>query len=102
MAGSTDRVHGRYAPDGSLREVRTVPARESTCCAFGGPGLSRLYVTTATEGWSDEQRRAEPAAGLVYRFDTDATGTPAAPFRPISDWWGEWEHGRSNDPGLES
>ena len=79
----------RYAPDGSLREVRTVPARESTCCAFGGPGLNRLYVTTATEGWSDEQRRAEPAAGLVYRFDTDATGTPAAPFRPLSDWWAE-------------
>jgi len=80
------QVH-RYAPDGSLREVRTVPARESTCCAFGGPGLNRLYVTTATEGWSDEQRRAEPAAGLVYRFDTDATGTPATPFRPSSDWW---------------
>lgn len=49
----------------------------------------RLYGCTATEGWSDEQRRAEPAAGLVYRFDTDATGTPAAPFRPSSDWWAE-------------
>ena len=80
------QVH-RYAPDGALREVHTVPAQESTCCAFGGAGMNRLYVTTATEGWSDERRRAEPAAGLVYCFDTDATGTPAAPFRPISDWW---------------
>jgi sugar lactone lactonase YvrE len=50
-------------------------------------GLNRLYVTTATEDWSDEQRHAEPAAGLVYRFDTDATGRPAAPFRPAPDWW---------------
>jgi sugar lactone lactonase YvrE len=49
--------------------------------------LNRLYVTTATEGWSDEQRRAEPAAGLVYRFDTNATGRPAELFRPDRTWW---------------
>jgi sugar lactone lactonase YvrE len=77
----------RYAPDGALRQVLDVPAEQSTCCAFGGPGLQRLYVTTATEGWSDERRRAEPAAGLVYRLDTDATGRPALPFRPDPDWW---------------
>jgi sugar lactone lactonase YvrE len=77
----------RYAPDGALRQVLDVPAEQSTCCAFGGPGMQRLYVTTATEGWSDERRRAEPAAGLVYRLDTDATGRPALPFRPDPDWW---------------
>ena len=75
------RVH-RYSPDGVLREALLVPALQSTSCAFAGAGLNRLYVTTATEGWSDDQRRAEPAAGLVYRFDTDATGRPAEPFRP--------------------
>ena len=76
-----------YAPDGSLRHVYPIPARECTCCAFGGPGLHRLFVTTATEGWTDEQRRSDPAAGLVYRVDTDATGRPAAPFRPDPAWW---------------
>jgi len=76
----------RYSPDGELRQVMTVPARQTTCCAFAGPGLNRLYVTTATEGWSDEQRRAHPSAGLVYRLDTDATGRPASPFRPDPDW----------------
>jgi len=80
------RVH-RYSPDGGLRQVLAVPAEQSTSCAFGGPGLNMLYVTTATEAWSDEQRHAEPAAGLVYRFDTDATGLPAEPFRPDPDWW---------------
>ena len=80
------RVH-RYSPDGELRTVMSVPAEQSTSCAFAGPGLSRLYVTTGTEGWSDKQRRAQPAAGLVYRFDTDATGLPAAPFRPNPLWW---------------
>ncbi len=80
------RVH-RYSPDGELREVLPVPAVQATSCAFAGPGLDRLYVTTATEGWSDEQRRAEPAAGRVYRYDTDATGRPAEMFRPGGTWW---------------
>lgn len=77
----------RYSPDGTLRAVRDVPAAQTTCCAFGGPGLHRLYVTTATEGWTDEQRRDEPAAGLVYRLDTDATGRAAAAFAPDPAWW---------------
>jgi sugar lactone lactonase YvrE len=77
----------RYSPDGDLREERRVPAVDTTSCAFAGPGLNRLYVTTATENWTDEQRRADPAAGLVYRFDTNATGRPAAPFRPDPRWW---------------
>jgi sugar lactone lactonase YvrE len=80
------RVH-RYSPDGVLRQTLHVPAKQSTSCAFAGPGLHRLYVTTATEDWSDEQRLAEPTAGLVYRLDTDATGRPAAPFRPDPTWW---------------
>ena len=79
----------RYSPDGALRETLLLPAAQSTSCAFAGPGLNRLYVTTATEGWSDEKRRAEPAAGLVYRFDTDATGRSAEPFRPDPAWWAE-------------
>jgi sugar lactone lactonase YvrE len=77
----------RYSPDGELRQELRLPAEQTTCCAFGGPGLNLLYVTTATEHWTDEQRRAEPAAGLVYRFSTEATGRPAASFRPDPAWW---------------
>ena len=77
----------RYSPTAVLREELHVPAMETTSCAFAGPGLNRLYVTTATEDWSDEERRAEPTAGLTYRFDTDAVGRPAEPFRPEPGWW---------------
>jgi sugar lactone lactonase YvrE len=77
----------RYGPDGVLHQVLDVPTEQSTSCAFGGAGMARLYVTTATEGWSDERRRAEPGAGLVYRLDTDASGLAACPFRPDPDWW---------------
>jgi len=77
----------RYAPDGTLKEEHLVPAAQATSCAFAGPGLHRLYVTTATEDWSDDQRLAEPTAGIVYHLDTDATGRPADPFRPDPAWW---------------
>ena len=81
-------VH-RYSPEGELLEELRVPASETTSCAFAGPALNRLYVTTATEDWSDEQRRADPAAGVTYRFETTAIGRPAAPFRPDPVWWAE-------------
>jgi sugar lactone lactonase YvrE len=87
------QVH-RYSPDGVLRGTLRVPALQSTSCAFAGAGLHRLYVSTATEGWSDEQRRDQPAAGLIYRFDTEATGRPADPFRPDPNWWTKAISGR--------
>ena len=80
------RVH-RYTPHGELMEAFTVPAAQSTCCAFAGPRLDRLYVTTATEGWDDDQRGAQPGAGLVYRLDPHAAGRAAAAFRPEPAWW---------------
>jgi sugar lactone lactonase YvrE len=80
------RVH-RYTAGGELSEVLDVPAAQTTSCAFGGRGLDRLYITTATENWTVDMRRAEPGAGLVYRIDPDATGRPAAPFVPDGDWW---------------
>lgn len=52
-----------------------------------GTGVEPAVHTTATEDWSDEQRHADPAAGLVYRLDTGAIGRPDAPFRSDPDWW---------------
>ncbi len=79
----------RYSPQGELRETLFLPAAQTTSCAFGGPGLNRLYVTTATEGWTDEERQAQPWAGLVYRLDTVAIGRAAEVFRPRPAWWTE-------------
>lgn len=77
----------RYSPGGELRQVLRLPAAQCTSCAFAGRELRRLYVTTATEHFSEAQRRDHPEAGLVYRLDTDTTGRPAAPFRPDPAWW---------------
>lgn len=76
----------RRGPEGRLRTTYAIPAAQVTSCAFAGTGLDRLYVTTATEGWSDERRHSEPGAGLVYVLDPGTTGRPAAPFRPATPY----------------
>ena len=48
-----------------------------TCPALGGPGLDELYVTTAWQGMTGEQRAAEPLAGHVLRALPGARGLPA-------------------------
>lgn len=78
-----------YAPDGRLEQVVQIPAEQTTSCAFAGPEVDAMYVTTATEHWSDERRRGEPAAGLVYRVDADSSGRPANPFVPDPAWWAD-------------
>ena len=62
----------RYSPAGVLLEELFVPAEQSTSCAFAGPGLTRLYVTTATEAGA-RRRRARPGPGSCTA-DTDARG----------------------------
>jgi sugar lactone lactonase YvrE len=40
----------RYTPDGDLDRVIPLPVPRVTACAFGGPGLTDLYITTARTG----------------------------------------------------
>lgn len=56
----------RFTPDGSPDRVVEVPARQATACAFGGPGLTDLYVTTGREHFTAEQAAAEPLAGCLF------------------------------------
>ncbi|MFC0505641.1 SMP-30/gluconolactonase/LRE family protein [Micromonospora costi] len=65
----------RYRPDGTLdREVR-VPAAQPTSVCFGGPGLRRLFVTTARYGLADPG----PFDGALLAVDLPIAGRPAAP-----------------------
>lgn len=80
----------RYGPDGTLREVIHLPASQSTACGFGGRHLDILFVATATEGYDDRRRDAEPLSGTLLRVDgLDAVGEPARAFRPDGDWWND-------------
>jgi sugar lactone lactonase YvrE len=65
----------RFAPDGSVERIVEIPAAQVTKCAFGGPDLATLYVTTAAIG---RDRAEDPLAGHVFAVDTGGIrGLPA-------------------------
>lgn len=64
----------RYAPDGTLDRVVPVPAGQVTKPAFGGTGLSELYITSAWEGLSTVERQAQLLAGSVFRHRPGVAG----------------------------
>ena len=71
-------VH-RYL-DGQLERVIRLPVSQPTSCTFGGDGLDELYVTSAWDGLSPAERRAQPLAGAIFRLRPGVRGTPAAVF----------------------
>ncbi|HTY72774.1 MAG TPA: SMP-30/gluconolactonase/LRE family protein [Actinomycetes bacterium] len=67
----------RFAPDGRLIEQVDLPVSRPTSCAFGGPGLTDLFVTTSRENLPDD---AEPDAGALFRAQTSTLGLPVVPY----------------------
>ncbi|MGH1489597.1 MAG: SMP-30/gluconolactonase/LRE family protein, partial [Acidimicrobiales bacterium] len=68
----------RHAPDGSTTLVVQSPANRPTSCAFGGPNLDILYVTTARAGLSDAELSKTPA-GSVLATQPGVRGLPEIP-----------------------
>lgn len=66
----------RFAPDGRLDRLAPLPVSQPTSCAFGGPGLRTLYVTTARQKLSADQLAAEPLAGALLALDVGVAGLP--------------------------
>jgi sugar lactone lactonase YvrE len=67
----------RYTPGGRLDRTVPVPVPRPTACAFGGPGLRDLYVTTASVG-ADAARH--PLAGAVLVYPGAGQGLPQPAF----------------------
>jgi len=64
----------RYAPDGSVDRIVEMPVEQPSSCAFGGPDMTTLYVTTAREYLSPEALEAQPLAGSVLAFEAGVKG----------------------------
>lgn len=64
----------RFSPDGYLQGLLELPVSQPTCVAFGGPDMNLLFMTSATEGLSRQQRDAEPLAGAVFVYQTPFQG----------------------------
>jgi sugar lactone lactonase YvrE len=67
----------RYSPEGELLGVVELPTPLVTSCAFGGPRLEDLYITTA----SRDLEPPAPGAGDLYVARTGVAGTRPDRFR---------------------
>jgi len=70
----------RVAPDGTIDRIIEVPVWKPTCCAFGGPDLDTLFITTSRLMGSDQQLAAEPQSGGLFAVKPGFKGVPDAPF----------------------
>ena len=68
----------RYTPDGSIEREIAMPVEFPTSCAFGGPNLDELYITSAYVEIRDlaDRRAMQPQAGDVFRLKTQVRGLP--------------------------
>lgn len=70
----------RFTPEGGVDRVIPMPVSQVTSCAFGGPDLRTLYITSARVGLDDATLAREPLAGGLFAIEVDATGLPANRF----------------------
>lgn len=66
----------RYSPDGDLVAEIRVPVARATSCAFGGPDLDRLFITTAAVGIDPRTPEAD-LAGAVFVAEPGCIGVAA-------------------------
>ncbi|PZP95024.1 MAG: gluconolactonase [Variovorax paradoxus] len=70
-----------HDPDSAAELCRiALPARQITSCAFGGPDLRTLFITSAATGLDTSARAAQPLAGALFAVTMDSPGLPAHRF----------------------
>lgn len=68
---------GRWNPETGEQLVSVkLPVRNVTSCAFGGPELNELYITTAMVGNDGWDMKDQPLAGGLFRVRLDVKGMP--------------------------
>jgi sugar lactone lactonase YvrE len=66
----------RFDPGGKRIGQIDLPVQCPTSCAFGGRHFDELYITSAWEELSEEQRTSQPFAGDLFRLRTGNSGLP--------------------------
>ncbi len=71
----------RFDPTtGDLLEKIDVQASQVTACAFGGPELKDLYITTARRDLEGEALNDQPDAGGLFHIKLDVAGVPSTAY----------------------
>lgn len=72
----------RFDPEtGACLESIPMPVTCPSSCAFGGPALDALYITSASIGLTPAQQAAEPVAGGLFRLHPGIHGVPPFYYR---------------------
>lgn len=66
---------------GQVLQTVELPCSQITSCAFGGPDLTTLFITSAATGMSGQQLQREPLAGSLFAIEMEIPGMPAGVFR---------------------
>lgn len=75
----------RYTPDGRIERELRLPVEHPTSCAFGGPDLATLFVTTASNRLDAAGRTAQPLAGHLLAARPGPVGFPGVRGVPPHD-----------------
>ena len=70
----------RVAPNGKIDKVVEVPVWKPTCCAFGGPDLDTLFITTSRLMSSGDVLEKEPDSGGLFAVKPGVRGVEDTPF----------------------
>jgi sugar lactone lactonase YvrE len=70
----------RYAPDGRIDRVLDMPVPQPSSCAFGGPDLATLYITSAAIDMTEADLAKAPHAGGLFAVEVGVRGLPVARF----------------------
>jgi sugar lactone lactonase YvrE len=70
----------QISPEGRIVAQHKVPAMCPTMCAFGGPDLRTLYVTSARHGRDPEELARLPQSGGIFAMKVDIPGLPEPAF----------------------
>jgi len=71
----------RVAPNGTIDHVIDVPVWKPTCCAFGGPNLDTLFITTSRLMSDEATLKKEPSAGGLFAVKPGIRGVIDTPFK---------------------
>jgi len=70
----------RITPDGLVDRKIDLPVPRPTSCIFGGPRLETLFVTSASQGLSEDQLQQYPLSGAVFAIEGLGQGMPVPRF----------------------
>ncbi len=73
---------GRFDPaSGAVLDKIDVPVPHVSACAFGGPNMDELYITTARHLMKESKLEEYPRAGGLFHAHVGIRGVPFRPYR---------------------